>query len=263
MAKLEDRFQASHPVRAKMGRADANGISVSNPVAVEIAPDLAHIIGEFCWGSLWPRPALSIEQRSLATISIITAQNGDFTLRGHIKSGLCLGFSPEQIIEIVIQLIFYIGAPIANTAMRLVYSVFQEQGIKVDPYRLHDPNLDPEELYRRGLDKRREIMGEGGPGDFQGGDALDQEWERYMVEYLWGLVWTRPGLDLQSRVICTLSAHTVIGTDRTLADYIRAARNLGLTETQIKELFFHLTFYIGISLARRASNIADEVFKSL
>jgi 4-carboxymuconolactone decarboxylase len=235
---------------------------VSSPIAEEIAPDLARIIGEACWGQLWTRPALSTAQRSLATISIITALRRDFNLKGHIESGLYLGFSPEQIVEIMIQLIFYVGAPIANTGLRIVYGVFQEQGIKVDPYRLHDPDLDPEELYRRGLDKRREILGEGGTGDFQGGDGLDQEWERYMVEYLWGLVWTRPGLDLQSRAICTLTVHTIIGTDRTLADYIRAARNLGLTETQIKELFFHLTFYIGVSLARRASTIADEIFKT-
>jgi 4-carboxymuconolactone decarboxylase len=75
-------------------------------------------------------------------------------------------------------------------------------------------------------------------------------------------VWTRPGLDLQSRCICTLTALTLVGTERSIRNYTRAALNVGLTDAQIKELFFHLNFYIGQSLSRRALSIAREVFNS-
>lgn len=262
MTTLEERFQACHPVLAKIGRADANGIALSSPMMEEIAPDLSRLIREACWGVLWTRPALSVEQRSLITISVITALRRDDNLKGHIESGLDVGHSAERIVEIMVQLLFYVGAPIANTGLRVAYDVFKERGIKVQPYLIYDPSEDPEDLYRRGLATRQQVIGDQPEGDFDPDDEVDRDWQRYMLEYLWGSVWPRPGLDLASRCLCTLTALTVVGTDQAIATYVRAARNLGLTEEQIQELFFHLTFYIGISQARRATAIAKEVFKS-
>jgi 4-carboxymuconolactone decarboxylase len=261
MATLEDRYLASYPVLAGLGRADANGIPLGSPMMEEIAPDQWRIICEACFGWVWNRPALSLTQRSLATISIITALRRDDNLKGHIYSGLDLGPSPEQIVEIMLQLIFYTGAPIANTGLGIANAVFKERGLKVNPIRAHNINEDPEELYQRGLAKRREVMGESFRGDFQEDDELDQDWERYTLEYIWGSVWTRSGLDLPSRCICTLSALTLVGTENSLRHYTLAARRVGLTEAQIKELFYHLNFYIGQSLARRALSIAREAFR--
>ena len=262
MTTLEERFQASQPVLARLGRVDANGIPLRNAMMEEIAPDQWRLIREACFGFLWTRPGLSMEQRSLATISIITVLRRDDNLKGHIHSGLDVGLTAEQIAEVMLQLIFYAGAPIANTALRIAYDVFKERGIQVSPYQIYNPNEDPEALYQRGLAQRREVMGETFPGDFEAGDEVDRDWERYLLEYLWGSVWTRPGLDLASRCLCTLTALTVVGTERALGHYIRAALRLGFSEEQIKELFFHLSFYTGVSLARRGAAITREVCES-
>ena len=262
MATLEDRFQASKPVLTRLGRADANGIPFGNSMMEQIAPDQWRIIREACFGVLWTRPALSMEQRSLATISIITVLRRDDNLKGHIHSGLDVGLTAEQIVEVMLQLIFYTGAPIANTALRVAHDVFKERGIRVSPYQVYNPNEDPEELYRRGLAIRQEVMGETFAGDLEVGDEVDRDWERYLLEYLWGSVWTRPGLDRQSRCLCTLTALTIVGTDQSISYYIRAALRLGFAAAQIKELFFHLSFYTGVSLARRGSAIARQVFSS-
>ncbi len=262
MTTLEERFQACHPVLAKIGRADANGMALASPMMEEIAPDLSRLIREACWGMLWTRPALSVEQRSLITISVITALRRDDNLKGHVESGLDVGHSAERIVEIMLQLLFYVGAPIANTGLRVAYDVFKERGIKVQPLRIYDTSEEPEDLYRRGLATQREVMGDQPLGNFDPQDEVDRDWQRYALEYLWGSVWPRSGLDLPSRCLCTLTALTVVGTDQAIGNYARAARNLDLTEEQIKELFFHLPFYIGISQARRATAIAQEVFKS-
>jgi 4-carboxymuconolactone decarboxylase len=224
-----------------------------------IAPDQWRLIREACFGVLWTRPGLSMEQRSLATISIITVLRRDDNLKGHIHSGLDVGLTAEQIVEVMLQLIFYVGAPIANTALRIANDVFNERGVQVTPYQVYNPNEAPEVLYQRGLAKRREVMGETFAGDFEAGDKVDRDWERYLLEYLWGAVWTRPGLDLPSRCLCTLAALTVVGTERTLDNYIRAALRVGFSVAQIKELFFHLSFYTGVSLARRGAAITTEV----
>jgi 4-carboxymuconolactone decarboxylase len=256
---LEERFQASRPILARLGRADGDGNPLGNAMMEEIAPDQWRLIREACFGSLWTRPGLSMEQRSLATISIITVLRRDDNLKGHIHSGLDVGLAAEQIVEIMLQLLFYTGAPIANTALRIAYDVFRERRLQVNPYRVYDPKDDPEVLYQRGLAKRREVMGDMSAGELDAGDEVDRDWERYVLEYLWGSVWTRPGLDTPSRCLVTLTAMTVVGSERALGRYLRAALRLGFSAAQVKELCFHLSFYIGVSLARRAAALVGEL----
>ena len=93
MIALEERFQASQPVLARLGRVDADGVPVPNATMLAISPDQWRIIREACFGSLWTRPGLSMEQRSLATISVITVLRRDDNLKGHLHSGLDVGFS--------------------------------------------------------------------------------------------------------------------------------------------------------------------------
>ncbi|GIS96128.1 MAG: hypothetical protein CM1200mP22_33650 [Dehalococcoidia bacterium] len=55
--------------------------------------------------------------------------------------------------------------------------------------------------------------------------------------------WTRPGLDLQSRSICTLAALTVLGREGPLHSHINGALNIGLNQEEIIEVFIQTTFY--------------------
>ncbi|MFQ6028951.1 MAG: carboxymuconolactone decarboxylase family protein [Dehalococcoidia bacterium] len=259
MPTLEERMLSSYPVLARLGRADENGIPRSNNMINQVAPDLWRIIGEACFGYLWNRPGLTMEQRSLSTISIITVLRRDDNLKGHVESGLDVGLSAEQIVEIMIQLIFYTGAPIANTGLRVAHDVFRERGIQVQPQHIYDTTEDPEAMYQRGRATFREIIGE---RPERNRDEVNQAWERYLMEYLWGSVWTRPLLTVQERMVCVLTALTEIGTDNAFRNHVRGALNVGLTEQQINELIFHQTFYIGVPKARHAKALAKEVFDS-
>ncbi len=260
MDTLDDRYFASYPVLSRLGRADAGGVPVANATLSTVAPDLWRIIGEACFGVLWNRPGLTLEQRSMATISIISVLRRDDNLKGHIESGLDLGLSAAQIVEIILQIFFYAGAPIGTTALAIANDVFQERGVQVQPYRVFDATEDPQELQRRGRAKRQEVLGD---LTIAGDAVVDEDWDRYLLEYLWGSIWPRPGLDTPSRMLCTLAALTLVGTENTLRDHIRGALRVGLTEQQVNELFFHLTFYTGESLARHSRAIAREVFNEL
>ena len=257
MPSLEERYQASYPVLQRLGRADAQGLPVPSPMISRVAPDLWRMIGEACFGVIWNRPGLTMEQRSMSTISVISALRRDDNLKGHVESGLDVGFTPTEIVEMIIQIFYYVGAPIANTALSIANSVFEERGLTVEPIQVFDVNEDPESLLERGRAKRHEVLGEVRAGSDQ---PVDQEWDQYMLEYLWASVWTRPGLDTVSRMVCTLSVLPLVGTNRSLRDHIRGARRIGMTEEQISEIFFHLTFYTGESIARHARVIARETF---
>jgi 4-carboxymuconolactone decarboxylase len=80
-------------------------------------------------------------------------------------------------------------------------------------------------------------------------------------EYLWGAIYTRPDLDLQSRALCALSAMTVMGQyDRQIRRRIEGALRVGVTPKEIMELFFHLILYGGYINSRTAIRVARSVF---
>ena len=64
-------------------------------------------------------------------------------------------------------------------------------------------------------------------------------------------------------MICTLAALSEIGDEQALRNYIRAAIRVGLSQDEVKELFYHLTFYIGLPHARRGKTLANHVLSSL
>ena len=124
--------------------------------------------------------------------------------------------------------------------------------------------MDSEELYDRGVAQRQLIMVEHiAGGSEESSDSVDQDWRRYLTEYLWGAVWTRPLLDVKQRMICTLAALSEIGDEQALRNYIRAAIRVGLSQDEVKELFYPLTFYIGLTHARRGDALANDVLSSL
>ena len=260
MASLEERYLSSYPVLQRLGRADDKGVPIPSAMISTVAPDLWRMIGEACFGVIWNRPVLTLEQRSMSTISVISALRRDDNLGGHVESGLDVGFSPAEIVEMIIQIFFYVGAPIGTTALAVANSVFEDRGITVEPIRVFDEAEDPQTMLERGRARRLEVLGKEMPA---GDNSLDQEWDQYLLEYLWGSVWTRPGLDTISRMVCTLSVLPLVATNRSLRDHIRGARNIGMTEQQINEIFFHLTFYTGESIARHARVIARETFSRL
>ena len=88
----------------------------------------------------------------------------------------------------------------------------------------------------------------------------EREFNRLTTEYYWGSVWTRPGLDLQSRSICTLAALTVLGREGPLHSHINGALNIGLNQEEIIEVFIQTTFYGGLPFTRSAIDIANEIF---
>jgi 4-carboxymuconolactone decarboxylase len=257
MATLEERFQAAVPMLAQLGRVNANGDPVVSPLFRDLAPDQWRIIQEACFGVLWTRDVLTTRQRSIVTIASLAVLRRDDNLRGHIASGLDVGLTPGEILEIMLQLLFYAGAPIANTALIVADEVFKQRGLRVEPARIFDPSEDPEALYQRGLAMRSRLFGDlPSPPDSATEPHLAMD--RYVLEYLWGSVWSRPGLSPQDRVLIVLAAMATSGVDRIMGIYSRGALRLGLTQEQVEEVCFHLSFYIGVPLSLRAANAARQ-----
>jgi len=98
-----------------------------------IAPDLARYVIEFPFGDIYQRPGLDLAQRELATVAALTALGHcQPQLAVHLHGALNVGCTPEQIIEVIIQMAVYAGFPAALNGMSTARAVFVERGLLAD-----------------------------------------------------------------------------------------------------------------------------------
>ncbi|OXL82456.1 carboxymuconolactone decarboxylase [Paenibacillus sp. SSG-1] len=95
----------------------------------KFSPDMAKLIVEFPYGSLYSRPGLDLKQRSLLTIGAMIASGAAAQLDFHIQGALNAGLTPNEIVEAVMHCVSYAGFPKTLDAMFVVIKVFDEQGI--------------------------------------------------------------------------------------------------------------------------------------
>ena len=114
--------------------------------------------------------------------------------------------------------------------------------------------------YNAGMAVRRAVLGDAYV-DAATANATDltREFQRYITEYAWGGIWTRPGLDRRSRSMITLTALIARGHHEELAMHLRAARTIGLTDDEIKEVIMQSAIYCGVPDANTAFRIAQRV----
>lgn len=96
----------------------------------DIAPDLEKYVVEFAFGDIYARPGLDNKQKVLTTITALVAQ-GKPQIEMHIKTGLSVGLTPEEIVGCIMHLIPYTGFPSVLNALATAKKVFEEQGLTV------------------------------------------------------------------------------------------------------------------------------------
>src|SRR5690625_6308339 len=102
-----------------------------------IAPYLEKYVVEFAFGDIYARPGISNKQKVLTTISALVAQ-GTPQIEMHVKTGLAVGLTPEEIVGCIMHLIPYTGFPRALNALKAAQRVFDERDIKVDNTAVED-----------------------------------------------------------------------------------------------------------------------------
>lgn len=96
----------------------------------DIAPDLSKYVVEFAFGDIYARPGLDNKQKVLTTITALVAQ-GKPQIGMHIKTGLSVGLTGEEIVGCIIHLIPYTGFPSVLNALTVAKEVFAELGVTV------------------------------------------------------------------------------------------------------------------------------------
>ncbi|WP_424356741.1 carboxymuconolactone decarboxylase family protein [Methanocella sp. MCL-LM] len=84
---------------------------------------------------------------------------------------------------------------------------------------------------------------------------------KYVFEFAYGDIYSRPGLDIKTRELATVAALTAMGHLPQLQSHIEASLNTGWTKEEIVEVIMQMAVYAGFPAALNALTAADEVFK--
>lgn len=105
----------------------------------EIAPDFARHLVDYAFGDVYCRPGLDRRSRQIATIAALAALgNAEAQLKWHIRGGLNIGISKDEIIEILMQMAVYGGFPAAVRALMAAKEVFDEVDVMAAEEALQD-----------------------------------------------------------------------------------------------------------------------------
>lgn len=99
-----------------------------------IAPDFAAYLVEFPFGDIFSRPGLDLRTRELATVAALTAMGtAPAQLRVHLHGALNVGATPEEIIEVVMQMAVFAGFPAALNGLAAAKAVFAGRSAGDEP----------------------------------------------------------------------------------------------------------------------------------
>jgi 4-carboxymuconolactone decarboxylase len=115
--------------------------------------------------------------------------------------------------------------------------------------------------YERGLAKLQQIDGEGGIKVVESLAGIAPDFARLLIEFPFGDIYSRPGLDLRSREIAVVAALTAMGNAAPqLKVHIQGALNVGVTRTEVVETIMQMAVYAGFPAALNGLAAAREVF---
>ena len=115
--------------------------------------------------------------------------------------------------------------------------------------------------YISGLNKLNEIDGQAGQKVIDSLATISPDLAKYTIEFPFGDIYQRPGLDLKSRELATIAALTALGTcSPQLNVHINGALNVGCKPEEITEVIIQMAVYAGFPAALNGMFVAKEVF---
>lgn len=125
-----------------------------------------------------------------------------------------------------------------------------------------------EDRYQKGLDKIMEFVvpDEDNPtGHMDIGEGFKDiapDLEKYVVEFAFGDIYAREGIDNKQKVLVTIAALVAQGKPQ-IQMHIKSALNVGFTPKEIVAAIIHLLPYTGFPSVLNALSAVKEVFKEL
>lgn len=90
-----------------------------------VCPDFVNMTLEWALTGIMNRPGLDLLTREYLVIaSCVTLGHATPQLRAHIEAAITLGASKEQVVEVILQMLFYAGGAATSNALAIAKDIF-------------------------------------------------------------------------------------------------------------------------------------------
>jgi len=121
--------------------------------------------------------------------------------------------------------------------------------------------MEVNELYERGLQLRRELFGEQAVAQrMQAAGDFGSPLQHIINAYVYGDVWSRPGLPHGVRSLVMLAMLSALNRPQEFRVHVKGAVASGCTPEQVREVLLLVAMYCGVPASIEAHRIAAEVF---
>lgn len=118
--------------------------------------------------------------------------------------------------------------------------------------------------FEKGLETIKQYVTEEEAAKMIGNDALADiapDLRKMIVEFAYGDVYSREGLDVKSRALVVITSVVTQGVAPQTKTHITRGLHAGLTPKEIVEALLQLVPYVGFPRVQNALTIAQQVFK--
>jgi 4-carboxymuconolactone decarboxylase len=118
-----------------------------------------------------------------------------------------------------------------------------------------------EKRHEKGWKKFQEIHGPVAKATVNSLKDISPELGKFVTEFAFGDIYSRPGLDLKTRQLLTIASLVTLGSaPLQLKSHIKGALNVGCSKQEIIETILQMAVYAGFPAAMNAMYVAKEVF---
>lgn len=248
--------------RKKMLEIDGEaGVKVEETLN-RICPDLVRYLIEYSFGEIYTREGLDNKMKEQAVVAALTAMGTAAPqLKVHIHAALHVGYTPEEIREVIIQMCGYAGFPATLNAFKTLMEVLQETGQTLSTETLH---AGSEGRYERGKKLLSQIAPDQEQVLRETFDPINPDITRYTIAFGYGDIYARGLLPLRNREAATIAALAAKGTAPSqLRFHIGGGLRAGLSEEEIVEVMLLISIYAGFPAALNGILATREVATAL
>jgi 4-carboxymuconolactone decarboxylase len=122
-----------NPLRTKgrLIRRQLVGETFADKLDVDLYSDpimekFAALTQEVVFGTIWSRPGIDLKTRTLATVASDVSTGRITELKVHLRFALNHGWSEDELVEVILHLLAYVGAPLVREAIIAAKELFEE-----------------------------------------------------------------------------------------------------------------------------------------
>jgi 4-carboxymuconolactone decarboxylase len=210
--------------------------------------------------------SLNEKEKSIITISSLTAKGDVGKLKTELNTGLESGLTVNEIKEVLVHLYAYCGFPRSIRGLQTFMEVLKDRvakGINDTTGKEASPINTENEKYENGKKILGELTKMPQPNTLTGYSAFAPVIDTFLKEHLFADIFERDVLTYAQRELVTISVIATIGNaDPMLQSHLGISLNVGITSDQLKEFVKIIKKTAGKKNAKSAWEVLEQVLKS-